>query len=42
MSRPNTDDAFAAEASNMTDDELMDTWQTASEKERKNLSPLMN
>lgn len=33
--------AFAADAANMTDDELMDTWETASDEERKSLSPLL-
>lgn len=29
---------FAAEASNMTDEELMDTWRTASDDERQHPS----
>lgn len=33
--------SFAAEAANMTDEELIDTWQTASEEETENLSPLL-
>jgi len=34
-------EAFAAEAAKMTDDELMDTWQTASDEERKRPSSLL-
>ena len=34
-------DAFAAEAAKMTDEELIDTWQTASEEETENLPPLL-
>ncbi len=34
-------DKFAAEVAKMTDEELMDTWQTASEKETENLSPFL-
>lgn len=30
---------FQADAANMTDEELIDTWHTASEKETENLSP---
>ena len=33
--------AEAAEAGNMTDEELIDTWKTASDKETENLSPLL-
>lgn len=33
--------AFAADAANMTDDELMDTWETASDEEREAPSPLL-
>jgi len=32
---------YVAEAAKMTDEELIDTWQTASEKETENLSPLL-
>jgi hypothetical protein len=31
----------AAEAATMTDEKLLDTWQTASEEETENLSPLL-
>lgn len=42
MSDPDQDDlAYAAEAVKMNDDELMDTWETASDQERKNPSPLL-
>lgn len=34
-------DAFAAEAAKMTDEELIDTWQTASEEGTENLPPLL-
>jgi hypothetical protein len=30
---------FAADAAKMTDEELIDTWHTASEEETENLSP---
>lgn len=30
---------FQADAANMTDEELIDTWNTASDKETENLSP---
>ncbi|GAA0299516.1 hypothetical protein GCM10009087_06680 [Sphingomonas oligophenolica] len=33
--------AYAAEARKMNDDELMDTWETATDQERKNPSPLL-
>ena len=33
--------AYIAEATNMNDDELMDTWETASQPERENPSPLL-
>ena len=33
--------AELAEARNMTDEELIDTWETASDKETENLSPLL-
>jgi len=32
---------FAAEAAKMTDEELIDTWETASDEETENLSPLL-
>ena len=34
-------DTYVAEAIKMNDDELMDTWETASDQERKNPSPLL-
>jgi len=34
-------DSFFAEAAKMTDEELIDTWQTASEEETENLSPFL-
>lgn len=40
MSEPQTA-SFVADAANMTDEELLDTWQTASEEETENLSPLL-
>ena len=33
--------AYAAEAAKMNDDELMDTWETASDQERMSPSPLL-
>ena len=36
-----TDSAEAAEARNMTDEELIDTWETASNEETENPSPLL-
>ena len=33
--------AYAAEAAKMTDEELMDTWQTASDEEKKHRSALL-
>ena len=33
--------AYIAEATKMNDDDLMDTWETASDQERKNPSPLL-
>ena len=33
--------AWAAEAKKMNDDELMDTWETASDQERETPSPLL-
>lgn len=33
--------AYAAEAAKMNDDELMDTWETASDQERKSPSALL-
>lgn len=41
---PDTDHdpaALAAEANKMTDEELLDSWQTASEQETENLSPFL-
>jgi len=35
------DHDFTADAANMTDEELIDTWQTASEEETENLSPML-
>ncbi len=36
------DDAhFQADAANMTDEQLIDTWQTASDEETENLSPML-
>ncbi|KRB80622.1 hypothetical protein ASE00_16375 [Sphingomonas sp. Root710] len=32
---------LAAEAAKMTDEELLDSWETASEKETENLSPFL-
>ena len=32
---------FVADAANMTDEELIDTWRTASDEETENLSPLL-
>lgn len=32
---------FVAEAAKMTDEELIDTWHTASEPETENLSPML-
>jgi hypothetical protein len=40
MPDPDVDD-LAAEAIKMTDEELIDTWQTASEEETENLSPFL-
>jgi hypothetical protein len=40
MSEPETP-SFVADAAKMTDEELLDAWQTASEKETENLSPLL-
>lgn len=40
MSDPNSDE-FIAEAAKMTDEELIDTWQTATDEETENLSPLL-
>ncbi|WP_200933172.1 MULTISPECIES: hypothetical protein [unclassified Sphingomonas] len=33
--------ALAAEAAKMTDEELIDTWRTASDMETENLPPLL-
>ena len=40
MSEPQAS-SFAADAENMTDEELIDTWKSASEEETENLSPLL-
>lgn len=32
---------LAAEAAKMTDEELLDSWQTASDEETENLSPFL-
>jgi hypothetical protein len=40
MSEPETP-SFVADAAKMTDEELLDTWQTATEKETENRSPLL-
>ncbi len=37
----NDPDEFRAEAASMTDEELIDTWKTASDDETENLSPLL-
>lgn len=34
-------DEFRAEATKMTDEELIDTWKAASDDETENLSPLL-
>lgn len=42
MSDPEHDPVvLAAEAGKMTDEELLDSWQTASEQETENLSPFL-
>ena len=38
---PEPQDDLAAEAAKMTDEELLDSWQTASEPETETLSPFL-
>lgn len=40
MSEPQAS-SFIADAENMTDEDLIDTWKAASEEETENLSPLL-